>query len=414
MAMDALFRALERARVGARRVHFHAFMADAHARLFALGARSSDGCATIGAQLARAYRCVCVDDVEIADVADAMVFKRVMETYVARGGTLIATSNAAPERLYRGGINRAAFAPFIQTLREACEIVDLTNAANVDYRRAVSSDDDDGVDGVDASTPTVAFADGASSSSSSRAFLTRAWDAYASLPSSSAVDDCSLEIALSGGRSIRADARSGDRGAWFSFAAICGGNFGPIDYLAIARRFKVVCVENVPSLPIFEHAENEARRFINLIDVLYETDCVLLASFASATSPDDIFQSSDRRQRANSDDNDGGELTLRQRTALESNQQQRVAVSALGGSSGRSTTMTSETTEWSATGRFGAALAHVQSENFTANAAPRAVSRIAHMSTPSYVARALRAERAARSPPITGASSASASDASRL
>lgn len=392
MLMDALFRSFEGdARERVRRVHFHAFMLDVHARLFALGAASRDGCAAIGEELASTTRVLCLDEIEISDVADAMVFKRVMEVYLRRGGALVGTSNSAPDGLYRGGINRAAFAPFIRTLRETCEVVDLASVDNVDYRRVAERRDGAPGDAAAAySSPlysqTIVFAaDDASRGDDlarRRALLTRAWDAYAEETSHASKASTSLVIPLAGGRSIRAEARSGERAVWFSFATICGGNFGPIDYLALAQRFKVVCIEDVPSLPIFS-AENEARRFVNCVDILYEHDCVLLASFASATSPDEIFRStSDAKTRST-----GDELTLRQRTALESNED--IFVSAVGGSSGRSTTMTSETTEWSATGRFGAALAHVQSENFTAKAAPRAISRIAHMSSASYVERAL-------------------------
>lgn len=392
MLMDALFRSFEGdARERVRRVHFHAFMLDVHARLFALGAASRDGCAAIGEELASTTRVLCLDEIEISDVADAMVFKRVMEVYLRRGGALVGTSNSAPDGLYRGGINRAAFAPFIRTLRETCEVVDLASVDNVDYRRVAERRDGAPGDAAAAySSPlysqTIVFAaDDASRGDDlarRRALLTRAWDAYAEETSHASKASTSLVIPLAGGRSIRAEARSGERAVWFSFATICGGNFGPIDYLALAQRFKVVCIEDVPSLPIFS-AENEARRFVNCVDILYEHDCVLLASFASATSPDEIFRNtSDAKTRST-----GDELTLRQRTALESNED--IFVSAVGGSSGRSTTMTSETTEWSATGRFGAALAHVQSENFTAKAAPRAISRIAHMSSASYVERAL-------------------------
>ena len=392
MLMDALFRSFEGdARERVRRVHFHAFMLDVHARLFALGAASRDGCAAIGEELASTTRVLCLDEIEISDVADAMVFKRVMEVYLRRGGALVGTSNSAPDGLYRGGINRAAFAPFIRTLRETCEIVDLVSVDNVDYRRVAERRD--GAPGAAAaaySSPlysqTIVFAAADASRGQGlarrRALLTRAWDAYAQETSHASKASTSLVIPLAGGRSIRAEARSGERAAWFSFATICGGNFGPIDYLALAQRFKVVCIEDVPSLPI-SSAENEARRFVNCVDILYEHDCVLLASFASATSPDEIFQNTSNAKTRST----GDELTLRQRTALESNED--IFVSAVGGSSGRSTTMTSETTEWSATGRFGAALAHVQSENFTAKAAPRAISRIAHMSSASYLERAL-------------------------
>jgi len=370
------------------RVHFHAFMTNVHARLHARrDARESDGCEAVGAALARETKTLCLDEIEISDVADAMVFKRVMETYLGfPGRVLVGTSNFPPDGLYRGGINRSAFAPFVDEVRRRCEIVDVSaDGGGVDYRRAGRMHGDGNADA--AASRTIVFASHGAQQDDSRrrAALTEAWDEFARRggdASTSAASSTSLSITLDGGRLINAKARVGDHAVWFSFATVCGGNFGPIDYLNIANRFRVVCVEDIPSLPVFS-AENEARRFINLIDLLYEHNVVLLASFLSATSPDEVFADAGAGAGVASA---SAELSTRQRTALESNPE--IFVTAKGGSSGRSTTMMSPTTEWSATGRVGASLRDAQAENFTLKAAPRAVSRLAHMSSESYSTRA--------------------------
>ena len=109
---------------------------------------------------------LCLDEMEISDVADAMVIERLMRSYFAHGGALVTTSNCAPERLYYGGINRAAFAGFADGLRARCEVVDLDARESVDYRRRARDDDaDDGAIFVGDDDAT-------------RERLSRAWDRF--------------------------------------------------------------------------------------------------------------------------------------------------------------------------------------------------------------------------------------------
>ena len=159
MLMDAFFATLpRRVKERARRVHFHAFMAETHARLHALsdtttrvrfapdgtffnlettsndfslnpgrstGHSTRDPLALVAARIVSESPLVCFDEVELSDIADALVFKRVFEKVFERGGALVATSNAAPEALYDGGINRAAFAPFAKELERRTRVVSL-------------------------------------------------------------------------------------------------------------------------------------------------------------------------------------------------------------------------------------------------------------------------------------------------
>ena len=310
-------------------------------------------------------RCSCVDEMEISDVADAMVIKRLMEAYFAHGGALVTTSNCAPERLYDGGINRAAFAPFAETLRARCEVVDLDARESVDYRRRAR--DDDANDGA------IFVGD----DDATRERLSRAWDRFTR--DARGEREVDADVVVSATRRLRAKARVGAH-ARFAFDDICGrrSRAAPSDYVALAERFKVICVEDVPRLPI-DASENEARRFINLIDVLYEHRVVLLANLWA--SPDDLFDGADG---ADDDLKAFRELTPRERTRIENAFRSELSVTSSGGSSGRSTTMLAPELEWSATGRVGASLAHVSGVNFTRAASPRAKSRLHHMRSSAY------------------------------
>ena len=361
--------AREKGGLEVERTHFHAFMARIHRALHesAMKARGegeggADPLWTLGKNMATKTRqhVLCLDEMEISDVADAMVIERLMRSYFAHGGALVTKSNCAPERLYYGGINRAAFAGFADGLRARCEVVDLDARESVDYRRRARDEDvEDGVIFVGDDDAT-------------RERLSRAWDRF------TRDAEGEREVDADVGR-LRAKARVGAH-ARFTFDDICGrrSRAAPSDYVALAERFKVICVEDVPRLPV-DASENEARRFINLIDVLYEHRVVLLANLW--TSPDDLFDVVDGAV----DDSDAfRELAPRERTRIENAFQSTLSVTRDGGSSGRSTTMLAPELEWSATGRVGASLAHVSGVNFTLAASPRAASRLHHMRSSAY------------------------------
>ena len=361
--------------VDVERTHYHAFMAEVHRKLHegatagrGEGGGGRDPLWDMGKAMAtttRGQKVLVVDEMEISDVADAMVIKRLMEAYFAHGGALVTTSNCAPERLYDGGINRAAFAPFAETLRARCEVVDLDARESVDYRRRAR--DDDANDGA------IFVGD----DDATRERLSRAWDRFTR--DARGEREVDADVVVSATRRLRAKARVGAH-ARFTFDDICGrrSRAAPSDYVALAERFKVICVEDVPRLPI-DASENEARRFINLIDVLYEHRVVLLANLWA--SPDDLFDGADG---ADDDLKAFRELTPRERTRIENAFRSELSVTSSGGSSGRSTTMLAPELEWSATGRVGASLAHVSGVNFTRAASPRAKSRLHHMRSSAY------------------------------
>lgn len=320
--------------------------------------------------------------------SSAQVFKRLMEGYFASGGTLIGTSNTAPDALYAGGINRQTFAPFVDVLRAHCEIVDLDEdeegGRGIDYRRRLS----------DASTSAVADVVIVGDDDDARRRLATMWERFRQSSGETSDDFGDLDVRVGRTRTIRATRRMGDRAVWFTFDDLCGrkSRAAPKDYVALAETFSMICVQDVPRMPT-STAENEARRFINLIDAVYERRVVLLTNLA--VNPDELFAELFAESGSR-----GRDLTLRERTRAENAASGRLAVTAVGGSSGRSTTMLDTDTEWSATGRVGASLADVSAKNFTALAAPRCASRLAHAARlpdyrPDLLSRFLNAHRVA-------------------
>jgi len=354
------------------RTHFHAFMSWAHRKMHEDG-WSADAAASVGETLAKERSVLVLDEIEISDVADAMMWMRIMEAFFARGGVLVGTSNSAPWELYRGGINREAFRAFAEeTLPTRCETIDFATERNVDWRRWQN-------DGSNEALRVVPVVIGHDDEAQEK--LKEAWNIYtrrASTDDASIVERVDVDVPVGGGatrRVMRAKRCVENRAVWFTFDNICGraSNAGPSDYIKLAQSFPIIAVENVPRLTVAT-AENEARRFINLIDVLYEHRISFLANLES--SPDDMFKEKESDSALSS-----SELTTRQRTRLETaSTLENLSITAIGGSSGRSTTMLAPDTEWSATGRVGASLAHASASNFVLAASARAASRLAHMS----------------------------------
>jgi len=251
-----------------RRAHFHDFMLDVHARIHAarLAAKEGRGPAgdvipPIGDQLAREASLLCFDEFHVTDIADAMILGRLFERLFAAGVIVVATSNVPPPELYRDGLNRSLFLPFIAMLQEHMEVVRLD--ARTDFRREKLGD------GRMWLTP----ADDEARAALDAAFLALAGEE--GRPTSLAVQGRTVEIPHAAHGVARA-----------SFDELCGRPLGAADYLAIARRFHTLVLDAVPTLD--ERRRNEARRFMTLVDALYEHHVKLLAS--AEAEPDRIWR----------------------------------------------------------------------------------------------------------------------------
>jgi cell division protein ZapE len=266
MLMDLFFAVVEVP--NKRRAHFHAFMADVHARLHtwrqackAGEVTGEDPIAPVAADLAREASLLCFDEFAVRDIADAMILGRLFTALFSAGVVMVATSNVAPDDLYKDGLNRALFLPFVALLKERCEAVELD--AGADYRleklaRAPVY-----------YTPLSRKADSA---------LDAAFQALTGVSRGTWT-----QIKLLG-RSLDVPQAAGDV-ARFTFDGLCRKPLGPADYLEIAERFHTVFIDRIPILSPAER--NEAKRFIILIDALYDLRVKLIAS--AAAEPEGLF-----------------------------------------------------------------------------------------------------------------------------
>lgn len=238
-----------------RRVHFHAFMQEVHAGMHAarkLGV--DDALAPVGAELAKGLRLLAFDEMQITDITDAMVVGRLFEMLMDQGVAIVATSNRPPKDLYKNGLNRALFLPFIAQLQERMDVVDLQSER--DYRRQRLSG------------AQVYFhpADPAA-----RAQIQALW-----MELTGGDPGAPLELMVNGRKLVLPHHHGGVARA--RFWDLCGQPLGPADYLTIARAVRVLVIEEIPRLSANNY--NEAKRFVTLIDALYEAGVRLIASAA--------------------------------------------------------------------------------------------------------------------------------------
>jgi cell division protein ZapE len=242
-----------------RRVHFHAFMLETHARLKA--ARSSeegDPVDKVAETIAGEAKLLAFDEMQVTNPADAMILSRLFEKLIARGVRVIATSNRPPDDLYKDGLNRELFLPFIAMIETRFEVVVVDGPT--DYRL-------DRLSGVQVwHVPNGPEATRELS------------DAFFRL-TDHAVEDRekvpSEDLQVGGGRTLHVP-KSLKGVAVFSFKRLCGHPRGAADYLAIAQRYHTVIIVGIPVMGA--DMRNEAARLVTLIDALYEHRVKLLAS----------------------------------------------------------------------------------------------------------------------------------------
>ena len=245
-----------------RRVHFHAFMQEAHAGIHAARqAGDDDPVKTVAKAIANEVHLLCFDEMQITDITDAMIVGRLFEKLFKRGVIVVTTSNRHPDDLYKDGLNRQIFLPFIAMLKDKLDIHLLESPT--DYRQ-------ERLKGMEVYHAPL--------SSSARARLDEAW---ADLTGGEAGEPLTLQVT---GRDVTIpDFRNGVGRA--SFADLCSRPLGAADYLTIAEAVKTLIIDDIPALG--PHNNNEAKRFVTLIDALYEAKTRLICS--AAAEPEALY-----------------------------------------------------------------------------------------------------------------------------
>ena len=239
------------------RLHFHDFMVLAQDAIHtAREAGDDDPISAAADSLASRGRVMCFDEMEVRDIADAMILARLFTAMFARGVTVVATSNRHADDLYKNGLHRDRFLPFIALLKEKCDVMEI--AAGADWRASML-----------ATLPAWYTPDDAAAAVALDAAFTR-------LAGGVSVTGDVVRVA---GREIAFDRVAGDV-AKTNFAALCEAPLAARDYLAIAGRFAGLVVEAVPVLS--DANEPAARRFMWLVDALYDRQRFLIASAASS------------------------------------------------------------------------------------------------------------------------------------
>ena len=255
-----------------RRVHFHEFMLETHARLRTAREREEgDPIEPVAEQIAAEARLLCFDEMQVTNPADAMILSRLFEKLIGDGVRVVTTSNRPPRDLYKDGLNRELFLPFIDLIEKKLLVVEVNGPT--DFRL-------DRLTGVEVwHVPNGPEATAA---------LSRAFFQLTDYPVEDRAKVPSEDIEVGGGRTLHVP-KSLKGVAVFSFKRLCGEPRGAADYLAIARRFHTVIIVGIPIMG--PELRNEAARFVTLIDALYEHKVKLLA--AADAEPDDLYPRGD-------------------------------------------------------------------------------------------------------------------------
>ncbi len=259
MLMDLFFAATEIQ--AKRRVHFHAFMQDVHRGMHAARKRGvEDALAPVADQVIADLRLLAFDEMQISDITDAMIVGRLFEKLFAAGVAIVTTSNRPPVDLYKDGLNRALFVPFIDMLGDHMSVVELQSPTDYRQHRLAGA--------------KVYFHPAGRAKEALAGIWTDLTGGIAASP---------LHLTVNGRQVELPQFTSGIGRA--TFWELCAKPLGPADYLAIAHACRVLILEDIPQLSSTNY--NEAKRFVTLIDALYEARVRLIAS--AADTPEQLY-----------------------------------------------------------------------------------------------------------------------------
>lgn len=258
-----------------RRVHFHGFLADVHERIHAYRqalkrgeVKGDDPIRPVADALADEATLLCFDEFTVTDIADAMILGRLFAALFARGVTVVATSNVEPDRLYEGGLNRSLFLPFIAELTQRVTVVRLDSRTDFRLEKLGGAP----VYHVPADDQARAALDAA----------------FRNLTGKATGKPAMLRVQ---GRDVPVPEEAAGV-ARFDFADLCAQPLGASDYMAVARAFHTVILSGIPQMD--EARRNEAKRFITLIDTLYDAQVKLVAS--AAAEAQDLYKGATGRE----------------------------------------------------------------------------------------------------------------------
>lgn len=241
--------------IPARRVHFHAFMQEIHTGLHkAREDGVEDALAPVAEAVVKSARVLAFDEMQITDITDAMIVGRLFDLLHRGGVVVVTTSNRHPDDLYKNGLNRQLFLPFIQHIKEQLQVWELVSPT--DYRQ-------NRLEGSQVYFTPIG--------PEARDRIRGVWDDLSGGPAEP------LTLQVKGREVVLPAFRNGVARA--SFYDLCGRMLGPGDYLAVAEAVKVLVLEDIPRLS--RNNFNEAKRFVTLIDALYEAKVRLICSAAA-------------------------------------------------------------------------------------------------------------------------------------
>ena len=290
LCMDLFYHCIDELEHNKRRIHFNDFMLDIHQRLHQLKQQQTDNnhddiVPRLVNELVPSsspLTVLCLDEMQITDIADAMMIKRVMgEMFVSTPIVCIMTSNRPPCDLYQNGLQRELFLPFIDQLQQHCHVLDMT-ASSTDYRMLTTSADTE--DGSSSARKTYYIMNNDNNGNNSN-LQSELEDCIQTLTKSETMQPTSVQTRT--GRLVQVP-RAAHGVARFDFDQLCSGKppMGAEDFRVLARAFSTIVVENIPQM--YHHVHfNEARRFIQFIDQMYEHKTNLIAS--AVVPPEELY-----------------------------------------------------------------------------------------------------------------------------